>query len=302
MAGQTRAIKRRIRSVDKIRQITRAMELVATSKIKRAEDRIKATRPYAQKMVEIMTNLTAVTGDFHHPLLDSHDEIKNTAILVLTSNRGLCGAFNTNTLKKAEDLAVAEKRAGRDVKLLTVGKKGYSYFSFRGYDVTEAFLDISDAPTFEEAQMIAGKLMNMYTDMEADMVYIVFNHFKSVAEQKPLVFTLFPLAKPEEAEKVAEEEQEGSKDYLYEPDAQKIIEKLLPAYAETVTYRSLLESAASEHGARRTAMKSATDNSVDMIDSLTMSFNRARQAQITQELAEISGAVEALKYIQAKEA
>jgi F-type H+-transporting ATPase subunit gamma len=301
MAGQSRAIKRRIKSVDKIRQITRAMELVATSKIKRAEDRIKATRPYAQKMVEIMTNLTAVTGDFSHPLLDAHESMDNTAILVLTSNRGLCGAFNTNILRKAEDVAREEQAAGRGVKLLTVGKKGDSYFRFRGYDVAESYLDISDAPTFEEAQVLAERLMEMYINREVDQVLIIFNHFKSVAEQKPLIFTLFPLEKPEEVGQADEAATERASEYIYEPSAQELIDKLLPAYAETVTYRSLLESAASEQGARRTAMKSATDNSGEMIESLTMTFNRARQSQITQELAEISGAVEALKFIQSKE-
>lgn len=300
MAGQTRAIKKRIGSVTKIKTITRAMELVATSKIKKAEDRINAMRPYAQKMVEIMTNLTSVAGDFSHPLLDPHEKIQNTAILVLTSNRGMCGAFNSNLLKKAEELAKQETEAGRGVKLLTVGKKGYTYFKFRGYEITESYLDISDAPTFEESQMLATRLMEMYINHDVDMVYIVFNHFKSVAEQKPIIFTLFPLEKPEEVGQPDEETMVAAAEYLYEPNAQEIISKLLPAYAETVTYRSILESAASEHGARRTAMKAATDNSEDMIKSLTMSFNRARQAQITQELAEISGAVEALKFIQSK--
>lgn len=276
------------------------MELVATSKIKRAEDRIKATRPYAQKMVEIMSNLTTAAGDFSHPLLDAHESIKNTAILVLTSNRGLCGAFNSNILRRAEEVAREEQALGRGVKLLTVGKKGDSYFRFRGYDVTESYLDISDAPTFEEAKMLADRLMNMYVDLDVDQVLIIFNHFKSVAEQKPMVFTLFPLAKPEETGQAGETAAEKAGQYLYEPSAQELIDKLLPAYAETVTYRSFLESAASEQGARRTAMKAATDNSGEMIESLTMSFNRARQSQITQELAEISGAVEALKYIQAK--
>ncbi len=299
MAGQTRAIKKRIQSVSKIKTITRAMELVATSKIKKAEDRINATRPYAQKMVDLMTNLASATGDLSHPLLDVREKIENTGILVLTSNRGMCGAFNTNIMKRAEQFARDEQAAGHGVKLLTVGKKGYSYFNFRGYEITESYSDISDAPTFEEAQMLAARLMEMYVDHEVDSVNIIFNHFRSVADQKPVVFTLFPLEKPEEVDQ-AGGQAAPAVEYLYEPDAVDIIAKLLPAYAETVTYRSLLESAASEQGARRTAMKAATDNSEEMIKSLTMSFNRARQAQITQELAEISGAVEALKFIQSK--
>jgi F-type H+-transporting ATPase subunit gamma len=271
------------------------MELVATSKIRKAEDRIKATRPYAQKMVEMISGLAQATGDFTHPLLEEHEEVKNVAVLVITSNRGMCGAFNTNILKKAEEVARENTAEGRGVKLLTVGRKGYSYFKFRGYEISESYLDIDDAPTFEDAQTLAARLMEMYTAREVDEVQIIFNHFRTVADQKPIVFSLFPLAKPE-----SDEEKTGSTDYLYEPDAQSIIDRLMPAYAETVTYRALLDSAASEQGARRTAMKAATDNSEEMIKSLTMSFNRARQAQITQELAEISGAVEALKFIQLK--
>lgn len=291
--GQVRQIKGRIRSVDKIRQITRAMELVATSKIKRAEDRIKAARPYAQKMVELIENLTTQAGIITHPLMEIHSPMNNTAILVLTANRGLCGAFNSNVLRRTEELIAEEKGQGRQVKFLVVGRKGLNYLSYRGYQIEESYLDISDAPTFEEASRLAGKLMEMYIAYEIDLAYIVFNHFKSVAEQRPMAFKLFPLKRPEVKK---EEEEKVVKEYLFEPSPAEIAASLLPAYAETVTYRMLLESAASEHGARRTAMKSATDNSQDMIEGLTLSFNRARQSQITQELAEITGTAEALKY------
>lgn len=290
--AQVRQIRRRIRSVDKIRQITRAMELVATSKIKRAEDRIRAARPYAQKMVELIENLTTQAGIITHPLMEVHEPMTSTAMLVLTANRGLCGAFNSNALKRTEELIAEEKNEGREVKLLVVGRKGLNYLRYRGYDIEESYLDISDAPTFEEASRLAARLMEMYIAREIDLAYIVFNHFKSVAEQQPITFKLFPLKKPE-VEK--EEEEKIVKEYLFEPSPAEIAASLLPAYAETVTYRTLLESAASEHGARRTAMKSATDNSQEMIEGLTLSFNRARQAQITQELSEITGTAEALK-------
>lgn len=292
--AQVRQIGRRIHSIDKIRQITRAMELVATSKIKRAEDRIKAARPYAQKMVELIENLTTQAGLITHPLMEVHEPVTNTAILVLTANRGLCGAFNSNVLKRAEELIAEEKNQAREVKLLVVGKKGLNYLRYRGYEVEESYLDISDAPTFEEASRLAGRLMEMYIGREIDQAYIVFNHFKSVAEQHPVTFKLFPLKKPEV--KKEEEEEKIVKEYLFEPSPAEIAASLLPAYAETVTYRTLLESVASEHGARRTSMKGATDNSQEMIENLTLSFNRARQAQITQELSEITGTAEALKY------
>jgi F-type H+-transporting ATPase subunit gamma len=290
--GKVRQIRRRIRSVDKIRQITRAMELVATSKIKRAEDRIRAAHPYAQKMVEVMQNLSTQAGVLVHPLLEVHEPQVNTGILVLTANRGLCGAFNSSVLRKAEELIREEKANGRNVKILVVGKKGLSYLRYRGYEIVEAYLEISDAPTFEEASRLAQRLMDMYVAKEIDLAYIVFNHFKSVAEQRPVIFKLFPLEKPP----VVEEEEKVFREYIFEPSPAEIAGALLPAYAQTVTFRTLLESAESEHGARRTAMKAATDNSGDMIGHLTLSFNRARQAQITQELAEITGTAEALKY------
>lgn len=290
--GKVRQIGRRIGSVDKIRQITRAMELVATSKIKRAEDRIRVARPYAEKMVEVMQNLSSQAGILVHPLLEVHEPQVNTGILVLTANRGLCGAFNSSVLRKAEELIGEEKTGGRNVKIIVAGKKGLSYLRYRGYEIVESYLEISDAPTFEEASRLAQRLMDMYMKREIDLAYIVFNHFRSVAEQRPVVFKLFPLEKPP----AVEEEEKVPKEYIFEPSPGEIASALLPAYAETVTFRTLLESAASEHGARRTAMKAATDNSGEMIGHLTLSFNRARQAQITQELAEITGTAEALKY------
>lgn len=293
--AQARQIRRRIGSVDKIRQITRAMELVATSKIKRAEDRIRAARPYAQKMVELIGNLATQAGTIQHPLLEVHDPQATTAVLVLTANRGLCGAFNSNILKRTEELVEEEKGQGRQVKLLVVGRKGTSYLRYRGHELVESYLDISDAPTFEETKMLAGRLMEMYVEREIDLAYIVFNHFRSVVEQRPVVFKLFPLETPEAEAGEEEEEEHVVKEYLFEPSPAELAAQLLPAYAETVTYRTLLESAASEHGARRTAMKAATDNAGEMIGNLTLSFNRARQAQITQELSEITGTAEALK-------
>ncbi len=298
MAGQTRQIRRRLKSVDKISQITRAMELVATSKIKKAEDRILATRPYAQKMVELLQNLTTQVGLIEHPLLKVHESQKNTAILTLTSNRGLCGAFNTNVLRKTEDLVREEQAEGRSVRLMAVGKKGIGYLRYRGYDLADTYTEITDTPTFEDARMLAGHLMELYIQGEVDLVYIVFNHFRSVTEQKPVTFKLFPLEHPESG--ADEAEKKTPKEYLFEPSAELLAKVLLPAYAETVTYRTMLESAASEQGARRTAMKTATDNSTEMIADLTLKYNRARQSQITQELSEISGAVEALRAAQKK--
>lgn len=290
--GQIRQIRRRLKSVDKIKQITRAMELVATSKIKKAEDRIRAARPYAQKMVDIIQNLSTQTGAIQHPLLERRETTNKTALLVLTSNRGLCGAFNTNVIRKTEQLYKEEAAAGREVKLLTVGKKGTGYFSHRGYPIADSYTEIPDAPRYEDAAVLAARLMELYTTGEADQVFIVFNHYRSVAEQRPVVFKLFPLEPPASTGEPAG----PPKEYLFEPDAAALAATLLPAYAETVTYRTLLESAASEQGARRTAMKNATDNSTEMIGDLTLALNRARQSQITQELSEITGTVEALKY------
>lgn len=291
--SKARAVLSRIKSVEKTRQITKTMEMVAAAKIKRAQARIESARPYAIKMVEVLNNIAEYVGPDSHPLLKVHDPIQNVVIVPITSNRGLCGAFNMNILRQSEALYRQEVAEGRNVKFLAVGRKGVGYLRFTGYDLLAAHTEFSDKPTFIEAKVVADRLVEMYLEGTLDKVYLVFNHFKSVMEQKPMIHQLLPIKQEEIADTTSEKKQEAG--YEFEPDAVSVLYDLLPRYIDTVVLRALMESAASEQAARRTAMKNATDSAGDMIENLTRWYNRARQAQITQEIAEIVGGANALQ-------
>jgi F-type H+-transporting ATPase subunit gamma len=289
-----RDIKTSITSFQSMRQITRTMEMVATAKIRKAQDRIESARPYALAMMEVLGNVARFVQGATHPLLETHDERKNVVVISITSDRGLCGAFNSNILRLTENLVAEEKDAGAETRIVAVGKKGIGYFRFRGIEPLAAYRDISDKPTIADARAIASHVIGPYEAGEVDGVAIVFNRFKNVAEQKPEVHTLLPIAQAvvDSGDKPVDE---VSPEYIFEPDATSVLERLLPTYVETLIYRALMESAASEQGARRTAMKSATDNASEMITTLTRSYNRARQASITNEIAEIVGGAAALE-------
>ncbi len=291
--SKARAVLGRIKSVEKTRQITKTMEMVAAAKIKRAQSRIESARPYAIKMVEVLNNVAKYVGPDSHPLLKVHDPIQNVVIVPVTSNRGLCGAFNMNILRQSEAIYKKEVAEGRDVKFVAVGRKGVGYLKFAGYELLAAHTEFTDNPTFVEAKVIADRLVEMYQEGTLDKAYLVFNHFKSVMEQKPMVHQLLPIRQDD----IAGDEKSKGQDveYEFEPDAVRVLYDLLPRYINTVVLRALMESAASEQAARRTAMKNATDSAGDMIESLTRWYNRARQAQITQEIAEIVGGANALQ-------
>lgn len=287
--AKMRVIKRRIKSVNNTRQITKTMEMVATAKIRRAQERIESARPYALQMMEVLANVAARVGKERHPLLEIHSPVKRTVIVPLTSDRGLCGAFNANIIRHSENLLHKEKAAGREVDFVVIGRKGINYFRYMGYQLLKEQREISDKPTFKDARSLALFLINLYVKRDIDRVVLIFNHFKSPMEQKVVEHVLLPIR-----EEAVEEEAARPLEYLFEPNDRAVLYKLLPIYIETLIYRALLESTASEHGARRTAMKAATDNAAEMIENLLRSFNRARQAQITQEIAEIVGGAEAL--------
>lgn len=289
-----RDIKKRIGSVHSTRQITRTMEMVATAKIRRAQERIEAARPFALAMVEVLENVARSVQEVSHPLLEEHAERKNVAVVSIASDRGMCGAFNSNILRLTEDVMAREKADGAESRLITVGKKAAAYFHYRGVEPAAVYRDISDKPSIEEARSIAERIIPAYIAGDIDAAYIVFSRFFNVADQKAEVYQLLPI------ERRVMESDEGTADkvmpeYLFEPDAKTVLEHLLPTYVETLIYRALMESAASEQGARRTAMKLATDNASEMITTLTRSYNRARQAAITQEIAEIVGGAAALE-------
>jgi len=288
-----RDIKKRIGSVQSTRQITRTMEMVATARIKRAQERIESARPYALAMMEVLANVARNAKGTEHPLLLEHDQRERVAVIAVTSDRGLAGAFNSNILRMTEQFMREQDAEGVEVDLIAVGKKAGAYFRYRGIELVASYRDISDKPTFADAQSIAAHVIPKYAEGDLDEVVIMFNRFKNVAEQVPEQHRLLPIRSGLLEE--AAESADVTAEYVFEPDAESVLEYLLPTYVETLTFRALMESAASEHGARRKAMKSATDNATEMIGVLTRSYNRARQAAITTEIAEIVGGAAALE-------
>jgi F-type H+-transporting ATPase subunit gamma len=289
-----RDIKKRITSVQSTKQITRTMEMVATAKIKKAQEKIEAARPYALAMVEVLGNVARFVQGASHPLLEEHENREHVVVVSITSDRGLCGAFNSNILRLTEQIISRERGNDAETSVIAVGKKAVSYLRYRGLEPKVAYRDISDKPTFGDARSIAAHIIPAYESGEIDAAYIVFNRFKNVAEQKAEIYQLLPIER-RVMETTDEEMDHLMPEYVFEPDAGTVLQRLLPTYVETLIYRALMESAASEHGARRTAMKSATDNATEMVNTLTRSYNRARQAAITNEIAEIVGGAAALE-------
>lgn len=285
--SKAREIKRRIRSVDNTRQITRTMEMVATSKLKRATDRVYAARPYGDALEEIVRALYAPELAGRFPLLREPEEIRRAAILLLTSNRGLAGAFNVNLIRKARELLGRLRGEGIDVELHVVGKKGIAYFRFQEEELTETWTDIDDRPTPEDADRLVRDLRERFEREELDQVWVVGSEFQSALSTPPRVKELLPIR--------AGEREVSPENYILEPSGDHILRRLLPLYVRNVVYRALVENAAAEQGARRTAMKNATDNASEMLDDLKRTYNRARQAQITQEIAEIVGGAAAFE-------
>jgi len=244
--------------------------------------------------MEVLANVARYSKGTEHPLLLEHDRRRRVVVIAVTSDRGLAGAFNSNIIRLVEHVMRDERQAGVEVvDLIAVGKKAAGYFRYRGIEPLATYRDISDKPTFSDAKSIASHVIPAYEALEADAVVIAFNRFKNVAEQKPELHQLLPIERRvvDEAAKRAD----LSAEYSFEPDPEAVLEALLPTYVETLIFRALMESAASEQGARRTAMKSATDNASEMITTLTRSYNRARQAAITTEIAEIVGGAAALE-------
>ena len=288
-------IKRRLRSVRNTRKITKAMELVAAAKLRRAETRIAALRPYAERMRELMIGTARATPARGFPLLEARESIQSVAILPLTGDRGLAGAFNAQILRRAFALERELRRDGKEVRWIAVGRKGRSTLRFRRYAVEQAWVDFTDRPVYADAVAISKTLADLFVEREVDRVVVVYNHYFSPLTQTVSVEDVLPIPRTllEEEEKSAYEiALEG--DFIYEPEPEEILGRLLPTYLETTVYRALLESAASEHGARMTAMRNASKNAGELIDRLTLEMNRARQAEITQEILEVVAGADAL--------
>ncbi len=288
-------IKRRLRSVRNTSKITKAMELVAAAKLRRAETRIEALRPYAERMRELMIGTARATPSRGFPLLEARESIQSVAILPLTGDRGLAGAFNAQIVRRALQLEREVRAGGADVRWVVVGKKGRSTLRFRRYSIEQAWVDFTDRPVYADAVAISKKLADLFVDREVDRVVVVYNHYVSPLTQTVSVEDVLPIPRTllEEEEKSAYEiALEG--DFIYEPEPEEILGRLLPTYLETTIYRALLESAASEHGARMTAMRNASKNAGELIDRLTLDMNRARQSEITQEILEVVAGADAL--------
>ena len=286
MAG-SRDVKRRIKSVENTRQITRTMELVATSKLKRATDRVRAAQPYADALRKIVQGLYSPALSEKYPILRRPENTERAAILLCTANRGLAGGFNANLIKKARNLMEDLRAQDIGTELHIAGKKGIAYFRFRGEEMLTRRTDIGDHPTVDDAESLVGPIRDRFESGEIDAVYLVSSKFRSAMSTPPHTRDLLPIE--------AEGEASSADVYILSPSGDVILERILPAYIRNAVYTALVENAAAEQGARRTAMKSATDNAGDVLEHLTRTYNRARQGQITQEIAEIVGGAAALE-------
>jgi F-type H+-transporting ATPase subunit gamma len=281
-------LRRRIRAVKSTQQITKAMKMVAASKLRRAQERIMSARPFAQDMLRVLNGLASRVDPSAHPLLDPREDAAGpTLLVVITADRGLCGSFNTNVVKAAG--AFISDQTGREVALGLVGRKGRDFFVRRGFNVSFEHINIFQQLRFADAQAIARAAIEDFTERRADSVYLVYNEFKSVLQQRVLVERLLPIPRFEEAA-----ERADTVTYLYEPAPEIIFRELLPRHVEIQVFRALLESAAAEHAARMTAMDTATKNSAEMIESLTLYMNKVRQAAITREIIEVVSGAQAL--------
>ncbi|HXV87354.1 MAG TPA: ATP synthase F1 subunit gamma [Gemmatimonadales bacterium] len=295
--AKARELHRRIRSVENTRQITKTMEMVATSKLKRAQDRVHAARPYANALAEVMAELYSPDLADRFPLLRRpQDPPRRVALILITSNRGLCGAFNGNLIREARQRVADLEGQGSVVELSGIGRKGIGYFRYVGRQLAFQRQDIGDRPSPAHAGEVMMPLMERFAAGDLDAVEVVYAQFRSALSTPPTVMRILPVSAPGgPADGRTGGTRAPTANYILRPSAEEIVAAILPLYVRNQMFRALVETAAAEQGARRTAMKNATDSAGDMIDMLRRTFNRARQAQITQEIAEIVGGAEALK-------
>ncbi len=294
--GQERILRERIRSIQATKKITRAMELIAASRIVKAQARVAAAVPYSEQITEVVRDLAASGGSSDSPLLAQRDEIKNTCYVAITADRGLCGGYNSGVQRSTEGEVKADVVAGRGYTIIPVGRKAEGYFRFRGYNLGKPFNGFSDQPTYEDARAIGEYVVDLYTSGEVDKVELVYTRFVSAGTQEVVLRPLVPLS---DDTVTGGDGRAGSTDgsggdYEFEPDPTTILDTLVPRYIEARIYAALLNAAASEHAFRQRAMKAATDNAEELIKSLSRIMNRARQDSITTEIMEIVSGAEAL--------
>jgi F-type H+-transporting ATPase subunit gamma len=294
--ASTQDLKRRVRSITNTRKVTKAMELVASARLRRSQQRIESMRPYADRMLELMAGVSQAAGAVRLPLLERRENVERVAIIPITADRGLAGGFNAQVIRRSLALMREVQGAGQEAVWFSTGRKAASTLRFRRLNVSQSWVGFSERPAYRDAQMIAHAVSEAYVNKEIDRVVIVYNAFVSALVQKVTVRDLLPI--PQDLlDKAGEAEHDaigGTPDFIYEPEPEEILARLLPVYVETELYRALLESAASEQGARMTAMRNASKAAGELIDSLTLAMNRARQAEITQEILEVVAGADAL--------
>lgn len=279
MAKGIREIRRSIKSKKDMRQITKAMKMVAAAKLRRNQDKAEAARPYADKIQEVIASIASGNSGSKHPMLQNRP-VKKTGYIVITSDRGLAGGYNANILRKVVNTINEKHKSKDEYGIFVIGRKGRDFFSKRNYPLLEEVTGLPASPAFADIKKIAGAAVQMFENEQIDELYLCYNKFQSAISQIPTVKQLLPLEAPES-------NNARAMNYEYEPSSEEVLADLLPKYAETLVYSALLEAKASEEGSRMTAMGNATDNATDMINRLTLSYNRARQAAITQEISEI---------------
>ena len=280
--ASARDIRRRIRGVRNMQQITKAMKMVAASKLRKAQEKVIAARPYARQLQEVLARLAQDQADATHPLLIERP-VQRVGYIIITSDRGLCGGYNANLIRMTNSIIAEETH---DVRLVAVGRKGRDFYRRGKIETIAEFVGLGDNPSYGQAKEIAQEVIGLYESGELDEVYLLYNEFISAISQRPTRIKLLPIEKPK---------QVSNTEYIFEPSAEEILTTLLPKYVETQVFRTLLEGKASEMGAQMTAMGAATDNAKEMIERLTLQMNRARQAAITTEISEIVGGASALE-------
>ena len=288
--GQERALRRRISSVQSTKKITRAMELIAATRVVKAQQRASQARPYAEQITGVIQDLAAGGASVDHPLLRQHDEVKKVAFVVITSDRGLAGAYNSSVIRAAERAVNANRAEGRDYSLVIIGKKAETYFRFRNYRIDAAYTGMSDTPTFEHAREVAETISDLFIDGDVDRVELVYTRFISAGSQQVVVRRFLPLQTRE-----GTEDEAAMAGFEFEPSPEGVLTALLPRYVEARLFAALLDAAASEHALRQRALKAATANAEELIIKLSRAMNRARQDAITTEIMEIVGGAEALR-------
>ncbi len=292
--GEERTLRRRIKSVESTKKITRAMELISASRIVKAQQKVSAARPYAEQITEVIGNLAAAGAGSDQPLLTPREQVSNVGVIVLAADRGLAGGYNSAVIRRAEQALVEAESEGHGTQLFAVGRKAISYFRYRGRELTAEHTGFTDSPAYENAREIAEEVVRRFEAGELDRVDLAYTEFVSMAVQRPKLVRFIPL-EPEALAEDTEPEQKGPQaEYEYEPAPDAILERLLPRYVESRLFAALLEAAASEHAARQKAMKAATDNATELIKTLDRKMNRARQDAITTEIIEIASGAEAL--------